>query len=120
VGSFPTAPFAELDAPPAGDTLLPTAAVYWRVKRVGVLSAATMSAVVYAVLGLLIGLAVTGISLLSPAVAVPFVHSPLLGALAMITLPVVYGAIGFVVGLAGAAVYNLAARLAGGIKLLLE
>lgn len=119
-GALSTTPFEEPDPPLPGDAALPTAAVYWRVRRVGVLSAATVSAVVYALLGLLVGLGVAVASFFVPAAAMPFLRGPLMGALAIITLPVAYAAIGFVLGLAGAAVYNLAARLAGGIKLLLE
>lgn len=119
-GPVSTAESEGFEPPWPGDTPLAPGAVYWRVKRVGALSAATVSAVVYALLGLLLGIGVALASLFAPAVAVPFVRGPLLGALAVVTLPVAYAAIGFVLGLAGAAVYNLAARLAGGIKLLLE
>ncbi len=119
-GPVPTTPFEEFDAPPSGDTPLPTAAVYWRVKRVGLLSAATVSAVVYALFGLLIGIGVAIASLVAPVAAIPFLRGPLLGAVAVVALPVAYAAIGFALGLVGAAVYNLAARLAGGITLLLE
>ncbi|HQT93041.1 MAG: hypothetical protein B7Z68_05980 [Acidobacteria bacterium 21-70-11] len=119
-GPIPTTPFDELDAPLPEDTALPTTAVYWRVKRVGALSAATVSAVVYALLGLLVGIGVAVASLVTPVAAIPFLRGPLLGAVAVIALPVAYAAIGFLLGLAGAAVYNLAARLTGGIKLLLE
>jgi hypothetical protein len=119
-GPVPMTPFEELDAPPPGDTPLPTAAVYWRVKRVGALSAATVSAVVYALLGLLVGIGVAIASLVAPVAAIPFLRGPLLGAVAIVALPLAYAAIGFLLGLAGAAAYNLAARLAGGIKLLLE
>lgn len=119
-GPVPTTPFEEFDAPLPGDTPLPTAAVYWRVKRVGPLSAATVSAVVYALFGLLVGIGVAIASLVAPVAAIPFLRGPLLGAVAVVALPVAYAAIGFVLGLVGAAVYNLAARLAGGITLLLE
>jgi len=119
-GPIPTTPFEEFDAPLPGDTPLPTAAVYWRVKRVGALSAATVSAIVYALFGLLVGVGVAIASLVAPVAAIPFLRGPLLGAVAVVALPVAYAAIGFVLGLAGAAVYNLAARLAGGITLLLE
>ncbi len=119
-GPVPTTPFEELDAPLSGDTPLPTAAVYWRVRRVGALSAATVSAVVYAMFGLLVGIGVAVASLVAPGAAIPFLRGPLLGAAAIVALPVAYAAIGFLLGLVGAAVYNLAARLAGGIKLLLE
>ncbi len=120
-----TAPFSkeafeEFDAPLPGDAPLPTAAVYWRVRRVGALSAATVSAVVYALFGLLVGIGVAIASLVAPFAAIPFLRGPLLGVAAVVALPVAYAAIGFVLGLVGAAVYNLAARLAGGITLLLE
>ena len=116
---FPTAPPESPDAPPSGEPG-PPAAVYWRVRRVGALSAAAMSAVVYALLGVLVGLGVAVASVLAPSAAVPFLRGPLLGVLAVVTLPLVYAGIGFVLGLVGAAVYNLAARFVGGVKLLLE
>jgi hypothetical protein len=119
-GPLATTPFEELDAPPPDPSPLPTAAVYWRVRRVGALSAAAVLAVVYAMLGLLVGIAVAAASFLAPATPIPFLRGPLLGALAIVALPVAYAAIGFVLGLVGAAAYNLAARLVGGIRLLLE
>jgi DNA-directed RNA polymerase subunit RPC12/RpoP len=94
--------------------------VYWRLRRVGVLSAAIVSGVAYAVLGLALGLVVAVASTFLPAPAIPIVSTKLVGALAVVVFPLLYGAIGFLAGLLGALLYNLAARLAGGVRLLLE
>jgi hypothetical protein len=40
-----------------------------------------------------------------------------LGAGAVVALPIFYGVLGFVFGALGAAIYNLAARLVGGIEI---
>ncbi len=119
-GALAAPPFEDPAAAPLEDGALPTAAVYWRVRRIGALSAAATSAVIYALLGLFLGLMVAAVSLVSPVVAIPFLRGRILGALAVVVLPLAYAAIGFVAGLVGAAVYNLAARLVGGIKLVLE
>jgi DNA-directed RNA polymerase subunit RPC12/RpoP len=117
--SFTSTPFEEPDAPLSGDAALP-AAVYWQVKRVGVLSVAVVSAIIYGLLGLLVGLAVAVASFVAPVAPIPVLRGPFLGVAAVVVLPLVYAALGFVVGLLTATVYNAAARLVGGIKLLLE
>ncbi len=113
-------PFEEALATAPSDGAVPTGTVYWRVRRVGVLSAAATSAVIHASFGLLLGVIVAVVSLVLPGTAVPFLRGRVLGVLAVVALPLVYGVVGFVAGALGAAVYNLAARLAGGIKLALE
>ncbi len=95
-------------------------AVFWRVQRIGVLSLALLSAVLHGALGLLVGIAVA-IAASSPAGrAIPFLNGPVLGVLAVLVLPFVYGAVGFVAGALTAAVYNFGARLLGGVRILLE
>ena len=42
------------------------------------------------------------------------------GAMAIIIFPLIYGAMGFVMGLIGAALYNLVAKMIGGIKIQLD
>ena len=111
----PPAPAAAADA-----SYVEATAVYWRVRSIGVLSLAAMSALLHAALGLLLGLAVAAASLTPAARALPFVRGPLIGALAVLLLPPVYAAIGFVAGALTAFVYNLAAKVAGGVRLLLE
>ncbi len=126
----PGGPFGELfaapaeagTAPPEGAEAAPlaTGPVYWRLVRLGILSAGIVSAVIHAVLGLVVGLAVAVGSLFLPAPAIPIVSAKLVGGLAIVTLPVLYGVAGFLVGLGISALYNLTARLVGGVKVLLE
>lgn len=94
--------------------------VFWQVKRIGVASLAAVSGLLHAATGLLVGLLVAAASFTPAAQAIPFLHGPLLGVLAIVLLPLAYGAVGFVLGAVMAVVYNLAARLVGGIRLLLE
>jgi len=125
---FASAPFEEPPAPAQGSgdagvshtEVGEGTTVYWRVKRIGVLSLAALSALVHAVLGLLIGLAVAVASFTPAGNAIPLLPGPLVGALAIVLVPLAYGAMGFVLGAVMAAVYNLAARLVGGVTLLLE
>lgn len=122
------APFGEPAAPMqppestagAEATFVDATAVYWRVKRIGVLSLAALSALLHAVLGLAIGTVVAIASFTPAAQAIPFLHGRLLGVLAVLLLPLAYGAIGFVAGALTAVVYNLGARLVGGVRVLLE
>lgn len=115
-------PFGEVsaqasEAPPAEP--IATAPVFWRVRRIGVLSTGLMAAAIYAVLGLLVGLAVA-LAMVFPAAALRPLRGPFVGALAVVVLPVLYAAIGFVAGVVVAAVYNLAARWIGGVRILLD
>ncbi len=133
--SFDASPFEEPPAPAplppptqpeppepaaAPDATGGAAAVYWRVKRIEVLSLALLSALLHGVLGLLVGVAVAIASLTPAAQALPFPHGPLVALLAVLLLPLVYAAIGFLAGALSAVVYNLGARLTGGVSLLLE
>ncbi|MBZ5587591.1 MAG: zinc-ribbon domain-containing protein [Acidobacteriia bacterium] len=122
-GPFGDSPVLAQPAPvgATGDTAFVEAtAVYWRVKRVGVLSAAALGALIHAVMGAFVGVAVAAVSFTPLVNGIPFLHGPSLGALAILVLPPVYGLFGFVLGAAMALVYNFAARLAGGIRVLLE
>jgi hypothetical protein len=96
------------------------------VRRIGPLSLAKMMGAVYCVLGFLIGLLITCISLVVPA----FSHMPpgrgagvfgiLFGVFAVIALPIFYGLMGFIAGLISGALYNFFARVVGGIRIELE
>lgn len=117
------APFGEESpeaAGPEASVSVEAGAVFWRVRRLGVLSTALTGGAVNAVLGFLAGVAVAVVSLTRAAAALPFLHGPLGGALAVLVLPLLYGAIGLLFGAALSAVYNLVARLTGGIRVLLE
>ncbi|HVN76364.1 MAG TPA: hypothetical protein VMT19_08615 [Thermoanaerobaculaceae bacterium] len=120
---FEEAPFQAQE--PAATAAVPadvgeTATVFWRVRRIGVLSLAALSALLHAVLGLVAGIVVAVVLGTPAAQAIPFPHGPLLGVLAVVLLPLVYAVIGFVAGGVTAVVYNVAARLTGGVRLLLE
>jgi hypothetical protein len=89
-------------------------------RRIGPLSVAKVSGVLYAIMGLLFGAIVSLISLVAASVrpgsdAGPF--AALFGVGAIIWLPLFYGCIGFVASLVMAALYNAVAGMVGGIKL---
>ncbi|HUL74063.1 MAG TPA: hypothetical protein VLT86_13235 [Vicinamibacterales bacterium] len=93
------------------------------IKRVNPLSAAKVGGVLYALLGLVIGAVVSLVAVaFSGAMAAASdqaggsMFGMLFGAGAIIILPICYGVIGFIGTLISAALYNLAARFAGGIE----
>jgi len=109
---------------PAGEPVLEPpvgAKVYWSLTRIDVFSVAKVAGVVYAALGVVVGVVIALAALAPKAAALPF---PLLRGgvafLAVVGAPVLYGLIGFVAGAVMAAIYNLAARLTGGISFLME
>jgi hypothetical protein len=100
-----------------------------RLKRLGVLSVALTLAAVYAVLGLLVGILFAMISVLGGGLAamasaegesLPPLFGLLFGAGAVVILPIFYGIIGFIGGAIAAGIYNLMAKLTGGIEMTLE
>ena len=87
------------------------------IRRVGPLSFAKVTAVLYALMGLIFGAI---ISLISLANVVPKEAGPmgmLFGAAAIVAIPIFYGVLGFIVSLIAAALYNLVAGWVGGIEL---
>jgi hypothetical protein len=93
-------------------------------KRIDPFSAAKMLGLLYALLGHVVGAILAAVGLVAAAAGAGGHHpgepGPIVLVLAVFVLPVVYGVIGFVVGLLVPALYNLAARLMGGIELTLE
>lgn len=95
-------------------------------KRVAPLSFAKISAIMYAFIGILAGFVFSIVSLLGAALNpdAPEPLGPLFGLIfgvgAMIFMPVLYGIMGFVVSLVGAALYNFLTPVVGGIQLDLE
>jgi len=95
-------------------------------KRIGALSCAKVTAVLYGVIGLIIGFFVSLFSLLISAVGSTFSESSgswfgaLFGIGSIIFFPIFYAALGFIGGLIMAGLYNLVARMVGGIELDLE
>ena len=88
------------------------------IRRIVPLSAAKVLAMVYAILGLCIGAVISLIGFSGGfGSATPGVMGPLFGVGAIIILPLVYGAIGFIVILIMSWLYNWAARIMGGIEI---
>lgn len=102
-----------------------------QVKRVGVLSFAKMLGVVWACLGLIIGIIyglifmVFGAAIMASGgggdgAAVGGVSTVVVGLLFIVGLPIFYGVFGFIGGAISAVVYNVAAGFVGGVELELE
>jgi len=94
-------------------------------KRIGPWSCAKVSGVLYAAIGLLIGLFVSLISVVAGSLAAGAgddtgLFGALFGVGAIILLPIFYGLIGFVGGAIGAWLYNVVVGFVGGIELDLE
>jgi hypothetical protein len=89
------------------------------IKRVGVLSAAKLYAAISFAMGLIFGVFVAlgsmlGMSLGDPDT--PALVGMMFGVGAVVFLPLFYGAMGFVFGAIGAALYNLFAGMVGGLE----
>ncbi|HWS72663.1 MAG TPA: hypothetical protein VN605_11140 [Thermoanaerobaculia bacterium] len=89
------------------------------IKRIAPMSLAKVSAVLYALLGLIFGACISLISMagsaFAPKEAAGF--GMLFGVGAIIALPIFYGILGFVFSLISAALYNLVAGWVGGIEI---
>lgn len=88
-------------------------------RRIGVLSVGKMMACIYALLGLIVGAFMSLFSLAGLALEGPERAGPAIFATigAIVFLPVMYGAMGFLGGALMAALYNLFASFAGGIQM---
>jgi hypothetical protein len=92
-------------------------------ERIGVLSLGKISGAIYAALGLIVGAFFALFSIVGSgfAAAASQESSPLLGMLfgvgAIVLLPLFYGVLGFLMGLVTAAIYNVVARVIGGLEL---
>lgn len=96
------------------------------VKRIGAMSLARITGIIYAGLGLVIGAVFAMFSVFGGAVGVlagydvgPFLGI-FLGAGAIVTFPIMYGFFGFAGGLLVAFLYNLVAERMGGLQLDVE
>lgn len=90
------------------------------VKRIGPLSLAKISGMLYGLMGLIIGAFISLFSVVGGAFAPgkdAGVVGMLFGAAAIVILPIFYGLLGFVMSLIGAALYNLVAGWVGGVEL---
>lgn len=98
------------------------------VRRLGVWSAAKIAGALYCALGLIVGLIVALVSLFAAGFAavsqdegdLPGWFGPALGIGAVVVLPLLYGVIGLLLGAVSAALYNVFARLVGGLEVELE
>jgi uncharacterized membrane protein len=97
------------------------------IREIGVLSLGRVAGIVYACIGLIVGLIVALVSLLGGFAglvsdggrAAGFL-AMCLGAGAVFILPIFYGVLGSLVGMFVAAIYNVAARLVGGIEITID
>jgi hypothetical protein len=91
------------------------------INRVGPVSVAKLAGMLYAILGLIFGAIISLIALAGgmtansdePGAAV---MGAIFGAGAVIVLPILYGGLGFVMTLLMAALYNVTARIVGGVQ----
>lgn len=98
------------------------------IKHVDVLSVAKIAAVVYAGLGLIAGLVFASITLLGFGFGAAMQHdselpalvSVLFGVGAVIALPILYAVMGFLVAAVSTWLFNIAAGIAGGVKIQVE
>jgi hypothetical protein len=94
------------------------------IRRIGVLSLAKISAAIHGAIGLILGAIFALASLLGGALgqamgeaAAPRIVAVLFGFGAILFLPLLYAAMGFLMGALGAFVFNAVARVAGGLEL---
>lgn len=90
------------------------------IKRVVPMSVAKIAAIIYAVIGLLIG-AFVSLFAIGGAMFMPEGEGGMFGALfgvaAIVMLPIFYGVLGFVGTFIGALIFNAAAGLVGGVEI---
>ncbi|MCR4280329.1 MAG: hypothetical protein NUV82_02805 [Candidatus Komeilibacteria bacterium] len=92
-----------------------------KVKRFGPMSLAKISAVTYGLLGLIGGVIMFFVLLVSMLVATEDMGAAWIGALAVLILvPIIYGAIGFVTGYISAWIFNKATKWVGGLEVEFE
>ena len=93
-------------------------------KSVGVLSAAKIVGLMYAILGLIMGLLFAAVFSMIPMgdanPEMPTWLAPMFGTGAILIMPIFYGCMGFVGGAIAAVVYNGLSGMMGGLELKLE
>ena len=94
-------------------------------KSVGVLSAAKIFGLMYAILGLVMGLLFAAVFAMIPFADranqdIPTWFAPMFGTGAILIMPIFYGCMGFVGGALAAATYNALSGMMGGLELRLE
>lgn len=94
-------------------------------KRIGVLSAGKILALLYACIGFIAGcfvalFATLGLlATLADSNLPPFIAA-FMGLGAIIFMPILYGCLGFLIGVIGSSIYNGLSKLVGGIELDLQ
>ncbi len=86
-------------------------------KKLDLISTATIFAAIYAAIGVIVGAMVAVLSILTGDTAPSMLFA---GVGSIVVLPVVYGAIGFVGGLILAGVFNVVAGMTGGPRFSVE
>ena len=94
-------------------------------KSVGVLSAAKIVGLMYAILGLFTGLIFAAVFSFLPAGLdtpndIPHWIAPMFGLGSLVVMPIMYGVMGFIGGAIGAVIYNVLAGMMGGLVLRIE
>ena len=97
------------------------------IREIGVLSLGKVAGIIYACLGLIVGVIVALVSVLGGfagladegGAAAGFI-AMFLGAGAVFILPIFYGVLGALIGMLVAVIYNVAARLVGGIEITID
>jgi hypothetical protein len=94
------------------------------VREIGVLSLGKVGGIIYACVGLLVGLIVAFVSILGGFAGLAHeggagagIAGMFLGVGAIVALPILYGVLGSLVLMLVGAVYNVAARLVGGLEI---
>jgi len=97
------------------------------IREIGVISLGKVAGIVYACIGLIVGVIVALVSvlggfagLLGEGRTAAGLIGMFLGAGAVFILPVFYGVLGALIGMLVAVIYNVAARLVGGIEITID
>lgn len=93
------------------------------IKSVKALSVAKVVGLVDAFMGLIIGACFSLIGMAASSFvphgdsSMPPMFGAMFGAAAIVLMPIFYGVFGFIVGLIGAVIYNVVAKMTGGIEI---
>ena len=93
------------------------------IRRVGPLSLAKIAGTLYAVIGLIVGAFLSLFAMAGGFGANSDVGRPygaMIGAGSIIVFPIMYGCLGFIGSLIGAAIYNVLANAVGGVEVDLQ
>ncbi|MBI4137562.1 hypothetical protein HY469_05875 [Candidatus Roizmanbacteria bacterium] len=90
------------------------------INKINILSAGKIAGATYFLFGLIFGIFISLFSFIGAGFSDEpgaGVFGALFGGMAIILLPLMYGAMGFIGGIIGAALYNLIARYMGGLEI---